>query len=290
MSGWQVRAELEWPDAVTAVPPPGWRWSDACYWVVNSNGVANDPHRRLVKTGGQLHTPLARDAEELAEQCHPLFERLAPVPNYRSAMRVSLRVPQLQHDLAALRTLAEVTRAHLPRLWPRIDPLDALLDGVTGGVAAHKAAHGRLTATLRARHFLMPELGHRARMRAATVAEFAAVEAVPRVGGSRAWSPALRESVDVRAVADNGWITFRCFAQAADAAQLQAAARLATAWVAVALDGGDPDSTVRPLQNGLPRQRRYVHALEQGWLATNFHHHPRRVVAARLAQRGLVTS
>ena len=178
----------------------------------------------------------------------------------------------------------------MPRLWPRIDPLDAMLDGVGSDPAVQKAAHVRLTTTLRARHFLMPEASHRLRMRAGTVAEFAAVEPVPMTGLSRAWSPPVRESLDVRSVADNGWITLRCFAQAADAAQLLAAARLATAWVAVALDGGDPAQVVGPLEGCLPRQRRYCHELEQGWLATNFHHHPRRVVAARLAQRGLVTS
>lgn len=286
-----MRAELEWPDAVTAVPPPGWRWSDQCFWIVNSSGVANDPQRRMVRQGGQLHTPVTASADELAAACHPLFERLAPVPNYRSSMRVSLRVPQLQHDLAALRRVTEFTRAHLPPLWAAVDPVDPLIAGVgeRGDDAARKGAYARLTATLRSRHFLMAEDTHRQRMRAPDVAAFAAVEPVPTAGTSRAWSPPIRESLDVRAVADNGWVTFRCFAQAADAAQLLAAAQLATAWIGAALDGGDPGGAVTPWQARLPRQRRYVHELEQGWLATNFHHHARRVVAARLAARGFVT-
>lgn len=292
MDSWQVRAELEWPDAITAVPPSGWRWSDVCFWIVNSNGVANDPQRRLVKFGGQLHTPVLRDSCELYTQSAPLFERLSPVPNYRSSMRVGVRVPQLQTDLAALKQLADYTRRHLPRLWSRVDPVHGMLDVGVHDHDANKGAHRRLIATLRARHFLMPEADHRLRMTARTVPDFCSVEtlAVPAGRGPRAWSPAMHESVDLRQVSDNGWVTFRCFAQACSARQLQTAARFAVGWIAAALDDVDPGETVRECEDGLPRQKPYVHAMEQGWLATNFHHHPRRVVAVRLAQRGIVTS
>lgn len=280
---WQVRAELEWPDAATVVPPPGWRWSDTCFWVVNSDGVANDPQRRLVKRGGQLHTPVTRSPDDLAAQCAPLFVRLSPVPNYRSSMRVGVRVPDLQDDLDGLKRLAEFTRTHLPRLWLRVDPLEALLDvGDTAGPAVHKGAHARLSATIRARHHLMPEDRHRARMAATRIAAFVAPDkTLNTVTGM------LREAVDVRVAPGNGWVVFRCFAQAASASQVHAAAGFAVDWVRAALHGGDPNRVITKWEPGLPRQLAYAHTLERGWAETNFHHHSRRTVAARLAQRGV---
>ena len=284
---WQVRAEMEWPDAHTVVPPPGWKWSATCFSIVNSDGLANDPQRRLVRYGGQLHTPAAPDPDQLAALTAPMFTRLRPIPNYRAAMRVAVKIPQLRQDLPLLKTVADFTQRHLPRLWSQIDPLDPLLD--LGGVASpieQRAAAARLTATIRSRHYLMPMRAHAQRMNATTLAAFAA-QATTLTPDGRVLPVPLREAVDVRHTPRSGWVVLRCFACPADAEQLRAAAGFAVGWLRHAIDGADPAAVatlVARWSPGLPRQLPYHHGLEMGWRQTNFLHNSRQVVAARLAQ------
>lgn len=287
-SSWQVRAELELPDAPTVASlAPGWRWSPACFWVVNSDGVANDPQRRLVKRGGQLHTAVYRTPGALAQACGPLFGWLAPVPNYRAAMRIEVQVPGLSGDLAAVKQLCEYTRSFLPPLWPQLDPLEPLLEGQEMDALAARAACARLTATIRARHFLVSAHRHRVRMAAGTVEQFTAGEVVPRPDGRPALVMPAQEAVDVRHVAAGDWVTFRHFASTADPVQVEAAAGFAIAWIRAALQGAPATRLVKQFDGALPRQLPFVHRLEKGWAATNFHHHSRRTVAARLAQAGV---
>lgn len=286
-SGWQVRAELELPDAPTiATLPSGWRWSDTCFWVVNSDGVANDPQRRLVRRGGQLNTAAYSSAAELGQACAPLLRDLSPRPNYRAELRIQVRVPGLSQDMPLLKQLCDYTSTFLPPLWPRLDPLDRLLDGQADGLAA-KAAHARLTATIRARHFLLTGHRHKMRMNAATVEEFTGVDAASRPGGRPVYLAPGREAVDVRDVATDDWVTFRHFAGTGETGEVEAAAGFAARWIQAAFDSASATRLAAQFEGWLPRQLPFSHWLEQGWMATNFHHHSRRTVSARLALAGL---
>lgn len=285
----QIRAEMEWPDAHTVVLPTGWRWSDKCFWVVNSDGIACDPQRRLVKFGGQVHTPITSGPDDLASRCAPLFESLMPVPNYRSTMRVSVRLPDLRDDVRALKRLLDYTHRHLPRTWSRVDPLEPMIDlGPAATEAEHRGAHNRLTAAIRARHYLLPSGLHAQRMKATTVHQLLAPEVTVATSTGPVPSP-LRETVDIRHVQSAGWITLRCFAQAADDDQVHAAAGFALAWIKAALSDDDPARPVNVWHRRLPRQLPYRHDLEKGWQATNFYHNSRQSVAARLADMGFGT-
>jgi hypothetical protein len=284
---WLLRAELELPDvAVIASLPKGWRWSDVCFWVVNSDGVANDPQRRLVKRGGQLHTAPYRSPSELAAACQWVFRELAPRVNYRASMRIQVQVPGLAYDLDGLKLLCDYTRRYMPPMWPRLDPLEPLLDLQPDPLAA-KAAHARLTATIRARHFLISARRHEARMNAANVREFTDCEMIVRADRKPAFAMPARESVDVRDIADGNWVTLRCFAQAREMLETESAAGFAQDWIASALNRGDPLRVIGRWQTVLPRQMPFLHRLELGWAQTNFHHNTRRTVAARLGHAGV---
>jgi len=291
---WEVRAEMEWPDAHTVVLPPGWKWSPTCFCVVNSDGIANDPQRRLVRYGGQVNTPAARSIDDLATMTDPLFVRLAPRPNYRAAMRVAVRVPSLRDDLPLLKRICDFTHRNLPRLWPQIDPLDPLLDlGEQASELERRGAAARLTLTIRARHYFVPLRVHAQRMAAPSMAAFTAPPAVAASNGRMLPVP-LREALDVRHSARADWVVLRCFASPADAGQLRAAAGFALGWVRAAAEctgntaeGADPGwlaALAARWAPGLARQMPYHHGLEMGWRHTNFLHNARQVVAARLEQ------
>lgn len=283
--GWLVKAELEWPDVPNGPHSllPGWRWSDVCWWIVNSNGAANDPQRRAVRNGGMVLTPEFGSPQKLADQAGALMEVLKPAVNYRCSMRASVYVPGLAANVGRLQQLAEYTRRHLPPMWNAVDPLRPLASGLDKS----KGAQEFYLAALRKRHYLVSERCHALRMTATDVARFAAAEAPPGLDGSPVKAPLVREALDLRA-ADTGWVTLRCFAHPRTAMELHAAAGFAVDWVHAALAGASsPQQPVMKWISHLPRQLPYDAQLEKSWKYTNFHDNSRRTVLARLAAMGL---
>lgn len=289
---WTYGAELEWPDVDVATRlPPGWAWSKTDYSMVNSagewRGVANDPQRRLVPVGGELNTPPAPGPDALAEAAAPLWGRMRPGRNYRSNLHIHLRIPGIEDHLPVLERLAAYSRTHLPGLWGRIDPLDALTEDQPEGDAAREAA-ARRAHSERSRHHFIPAARHEARKAARTLEEFLAAEVPAGRDGRPAWALEAREAVNLRALRKHGTIEFRCFADPAEPSELHAAAAFAGLWVFAALSDGDPAWPVSTWGAHLPRQRPFELELELGWRATNFQHHKRGEVAALLRERCLV--
>lgn len=280
---WMVRAELELADIRNGaqVLPPRWSWSNECFWVVNSDGVAVDPLRRLVRYGGMVHTATFATPHDLAAACEPLFTQHGAATNYRSSMRIGVFIPGLAGDLAALRQIADYTRRHLPPLWAAVDPLTALFKALPGQ-KKNAAAAARMTATTQNRHFLISERQHQERMAATSAAEFKLAGSIVRMPGQPAAVMNQRECVDLHHAGDTGWVTLRCFPQPGDAAGIYAAASFAIAWLLAALSDDDPQMPVLRWMNELPRQLPFDPVLEKGWAHTNLRHHSRRTVAARL--------
>jgi hypothetical protein len=284
--GWQVKAELEWADVPNGPRSllPGWRWSDVCWWVVNSNGVANDPQRRDVRYGGMVLTAPYSDPDGLAGAASELLGLLRPVVNYRCGMRISVHIPGLSDSLEMLRRLADYTRRHLPPMWSAIDPLKPLLEAQPG--TSVRAASEFQTAAMRKRHYLVSERCHAARMTAPDVPAFLAAETPPGPGGKPARAPVIREALDLRD-AGTGWVSMRCFAQARTPGEIAAAAGFATSWLLAAINGSAPQQPVVRWMDQLPRQLPFNAQLEKGWRYTNFHDNSRRTVLARLATLGV---
>lgn len=287
MSTWTYGAELEWPDADTHAPlPAGWAWSTSDYTIVNTNGIANDPRRELIRYGGELNTPIASSPHQLAERTHELWELLHPGHNYRSNLHIHVRVPEL--TLATLQRIATFTRHHLPAQIPTIDPLSGLLAGHPPGSPHRPHARKRLLHSHQSRHYLLPAKYHHRRMEATTLDQALAAEVPLSAAGRPQWQLRPREAVNLRSLRKHGTIEFRCFAAPANPDEIHAAAQTAHTWLACALDDSDPTVPLTDLSWRLPRQHPYNHALETGWERTNLQRNSRPTVTRYLKERGLL--
>lgn len=265
-----VGAELEWPDVDPQVDlPPGWAWSTTDYTIVNSDGTANDPQRKLFR-GGELNTPPFDHPVTLAAEAAKLWDRLQPGHNYRSNLHVHIGA---EFDLESLKIIADYTRAWLPGLLPVIDPLEPLAEGLSGKERA--AAIKRLKHSRRSRHFFISQDRHMRRMVARTVDQLLACE-VPMSRGKPQWHLAPREAVNLRSLRKHGTIEFRHFAGPQSADELQAACEFAVLWVNAALQDRPPNCG--HLVDRLPKQVRFDHRLELGWERSNLQHNRREAV------------
>lgn len=285
-TGWTFGVELEWPDVDTRTPlPDGWAWSVLDFSIVNSNGTANDPRRKLVRYGGELNSPPYTTPHDMAAATAELWSLLRPGINYRSNLHIHIRVPGLLEDLAALLRLTSFTRLHLPRMIDTLDPLAGLLTGVTDP-AAREGAVKRLKHSKRSRHYFIPEARHQRRLAAPTVMDALYAEYPRHADGSPVWHIGIREAVNVQSLRKHNTVEFRCFAAPTGWRQVLTAAVFARTWLLHAFNEVAPP----PVPIGLPRQLPYDHRLETGWRHTTLDHQRRGVVAARLQQMGLLDS
>jgi hypothetical protein len=283
-AGWTFGAELEWPDVdVRSKLPDGWAWSRTDYTVVGSDGVANDPLRKLVFRSGELNTPVCDSVEELAERVAEVRRQLKPGHNYRSNLHVHVAAPEFA-DVAEVRKLADFSWRMLPGTLKMSDPLNGLFSGLTDedeiAGAKKRAEHSE-----RSRHFFISDARHERRMSEPTVAGM--VEAgVPRrkLDGKPAWALAPREAVNLLSLRKHGTVEFRCFAGDSEDVHVWAAASFCRDWVSAALN--EVEVFELPYFFDLPPQAPFQLKLERGWEWTNFKKNKREVVRERLEAMG----
>lgn len=262
---WTYGAELEWPDVdSTATLPDGWAWSKTDYTIVNSDGTANDPRGKVTTVGGEANTPPVASPAALGAEIAPVWTALAPGFNYRSNLHVHVRIPDI--TLAQVKRIAEFTRAWLPGMLPRLDPLDMLLVGHAGQDRAE--AYHRMQHSERSRHYFIPEHRHLLRMRSIRIEDALAAEVPADRSGRPMWHLAPREAVNLRALRKHGTIEFRCFAAPREPDEVMIAAEFAQDWLVHALLDSDPRPLLDDYEGALPRQARFDPALERGWRET----------------------
>lgn len=268
-----IGVELEWPDVdPEAELLQGWGWSKTDYTIVNSDGTANDPLRKLPVLGGELNSRPYNTPTALARDAETLWRVLRPGHNYRSNLHIHVSG---DWDLAGLKRIASYTRQHLPELLPEVDPLEPLLEGGETPEAVKRYRHSQ-----RSRHYFTSEERHAQRLQASTLEEFLAAECPMSAKGKVQWHLASREAVNFRSLRKHGTIEFRHFAGPRDAIELWGAATWAQAWVDAALADEEP-----PTPELLPRQEVFVARLEDGWKWFNLKDNKRHVVKQRLAER-----
>jgi hypothetical protein len=281
--GWTFGAELEWPDVDARTElGDGWAWSRTDYTVVNSDGVANDPLRKMVLRGGELNTPVCGGADELAERTEEMRERLKPGYNYRSNLHVHVAAAEFA-DIEAIKRIADYTRRLLPGALKMTDPLNGLFTGLTDEEEI-AAARRRARHSERSRHYFVSDRRHELRMEAGGLEDFLRI-GVPSREGKPLWHLDPREAVNFRSLKKHGTIEFRCFAGDRSGKHLWAAASFARDWIAAALN--DSEMFELPYFFDLPQQTTFEDRLERGWAWTNFQHNTRETVRERLTGMGL---
>lgn len=281
--GWTYGAELEWPDVdVRKGIPRDWAWSRTDYTVVNSDGVANDPLRKLILRGGELNTPVCRSPEELAERVAEVRELLKPGHNYRSNLHVHVQAPELG-DLGSVKQIADYSWRLLPGALRMSDPLNGLFTGLLVPEEI-KGAERRRRHSERSRHYFVSRTRHAVRMEAPDLEGMLRAEVPMGKNGKPAWALAPREAVNLRSLRKHGTVEFRCFAGDRRDVHVWAAACFARDWLTAALN--ETEVFELPYFFDLPDQAPFDLRLERGWELTNLRHNKRDVVRMRLQDMG----
>jgi hypothetical protein len=267
-----VRAEL----------PAEWEWSRTDYTVVGSDGIANDPLRKLVLRSGELNTPVCQSPEELAERTAEVRAALRPGHNYRSNLHVHIAPAGREWQLDELKAIADYSRRLLPGALKMMDPLNGLFTGLTDEEEI-TAAKKRMAHSERSRHFFISDARHEARMEALSIDGMLEAE-VPHGKNRPLWHLASREAVNLRSIRKHGTVEFRCFAGDAEDRHVWAAASFVRDWMQAALNGAEMFEL--PYFYDLPVQTAFELRLERGWERTNFQHNRRDVVKERLREMG----
>jgi hypothetical protein len=119
-------AELEFADIDTRGPLPydDVEWDFRDYSICNSNGVANDPKKKLNRYGSEIHIGPKRTPMRLVDLAMDVI-KLHPEANvnWSTNLHVHIRLPGLRDDLKSLKRLAMYIRAFAPSMYERIDPI-----------------------------------------------------------------------------------------------------------------------------------------------------------------------
>lgn len=105
--GWKFRIEYDFSDfPIKRILSDGCQLNSENFSIVNSNGIANDPTGRNYERGGGIVTPWTQTWEEQIDIFRALRKSNPEARiNYRSRLRVEVRIPQLKRDLSRLKLL-----------------------------------------------------------------------------------------------------------------------------------------------------------------------------------------
>lgn len=263
-------AELELADIDTrlGLPPGGFGWDEKDFSMVNSNGIAVDPLRRLYPYGGEVLTPPATTVSDLVEKFQVVMEHFAagppPVVNYRSNLHVHVRIPRLAEDLGSLIDFQSYIHEVLPPVLPTLVPIPEPPPGAPPGARQRFRRRHRSHRT-----FLTPaRLEHQ--LNAPTVEEFFRRE-VPatKAEGRPMWHAQARVAVNLRQLLQTDTVEFRHFPGTTCVEEFRAAVEwcrnFTLAWLE---DVRDLRTLAREVSPRLPRFCPYDDFLEQRYLLT----------------------
>lgn len=118
--------ELEYADIDTRKKlPSGLSWDYKDFSICNSNGLANDPKKKMNFFGSEVHTQPMQDPGQV-EMLTRRFIGTFPEAklNYTTNLHVHIRVPGLRNDLDALKRLETYYHKHGPEMFKAIQPLE----------------------------------------------------------------------------------------------------------------------------------------------------------------------
>jgi hypothetical protein len=211
---WTYGAEHELADydRKNVTLPVGFSLNHKDHTIVNSTGVANDPHDKLHWFGGEINTRPTDTPEEQVVDFEKLLKAIPDAKvNYRSNLHIHIRVPGLQHDLTALKRIQRYIHAHMRRLFEVIQPIAEPSRLQFDSDQAFQGALVRYERMLRSHHTLLPEEKLQHQLGATECKQFFARGVPTSKKGRPLWHLQPRECVNLRQLLDTDTIEFRHF-------------------------------------------------------------------------------
>jgi hypothetical protein len=241
------------------------------YTMVNSCGVAVDPKGLVFHLGGELNTPPTHTPDGQAEH---LATFLAMHPearvNYRSNLHVHVKVPAIEHDLAALKRVSAYCFKHLREVFALIEPIPmpqrrdySASDEMNGAMKRYRRRHKSHQTILTADR-------QRAQMGAETPEEFFAAECPRSHEGKPQWHLTQRCAVNLRHLREDvPTIEFRHFPGTLRPSVVKTCVSWCRDFLVAALEDRPIVALLAEHANSeFPKFEPYQHRLEQGWRKT----------------------
>lgn len=277
--GYTWRCEHEFADTNIRNPlPKGWSRGSECMAIVNSTGIANDPSGKLHHFGGEVNSPPTDTAFGQARLLQAFVEHAPDAKvNYRSNLRIHVKVPGLREDLRRLKRWARFNEYWIPRALPALMPVPEPRreDYEEGAGFVYRGALRHARRCRRLCRFRLTAHRLERQLHATTPEEFFLNEVSLNGSGKPMWFIQPRAAVNLRQLLWTDTVEFRHFPGTLDWRELADAMRWCEIYTAAAMSEWD-----EPVQAGnlafiagkiapkLPRFKGYDHALEIRYRAT----------------------
>ena len=203
---WTFGSEIEAADWDTRKSlPEGCVLDLLDYTIANSNGLANDPKKKINVFGGELSPRVSSSPEEAVEAMIEAYNSIYPYSlNYTCNLHMHVGVPGLIEDLESMKKLVDYIYNNQVELFEEVLPAIPRPD------KSDKPAMLRFRQRNKSHRHKITETIHREKMEATTIDEFEMAHK-PYKNGSFAAANAIRPGVNTNSLFKHGTIEFRHF-------------------------------------------------------------------------------
>lgn len=267
--------ELELPDVDTRVnlPPELAVWDYEDYTIVNSNGLAIDPKKKLNRFGSEVNMTPTSSAESLINNIKELYNIVQTKTNHKCNLHIHVGVEGLSENIELLRKLIRYTFIHEEYIMSKVDPLP---------IPHTDLMKKRIDHLKKSHQFVYPS-SYKQRILQADTLDKIRDSFQPMKDGRRLTHLVKRCGINIRSLWDNGTIEFRHFFGTDNFEEYESAIKWCELYIENALtDQYDPDILLESRSWKFPRMAEWNEQLQLDWEYTNLEKNKRSVVMERL--------
>ncbi len=288
--------ELELGDIDTQIDIPSslgkWDYKDGS--IMNSNGSANDPLKKLNRYGGEIQVKPAKTTLDLTNRVLEIYQLFPKKDfNFTTNLHPHIRIPGLKEDLKTLKKIARYIHSYGAQMFDLIDPIPV-------PVREHndlqfRGAWKRYLRRKRSHHTIPSQRAFEEMMKAKSTEEFYKAHAPKDQSGKPQFHLVQRAGINLMQLwSDTETIEFRCFTMSPDPKKLRSAFRFTRAFLIAVERERSPEKILKRYDPPLQFQKfwPYDYELDQIFQKTNVRHNKREVAEEnyrRLIKQGVLT-
>ena len=268
MRNYTYGIELELADIdTTKVLPEGCSYSSD-FDIVNSNGVAVDPSKKVITYGGEVITPPMNSIESSIAKVSEIFDTFPESNiNHRTMVHIHISWDGLRDDLDAMKKILTYQAVNgmkiIEKIWNHTK--DPKMNRRAWAFQIYDAS-------------VMTGYKYEECLKAQTVEEFRRAHALTK-DGSINWRLTRRHAVNLYSLFKHGTVEFRHFFASKDLYEIRCCFEFVTKYIEEALGSRRPIEEVFAENTHwkFPKESPFSEELENGWQNTNFHFNDKNV-------------
>ena len=195
-----------------------------------------------------------------------------------------VRVPGLSEDLESLKRLLAYIDTNQVAIYEAIEPIPVPVRGDYPSEEAYEGALKRYKRRKVSHQYKVPAARVAEAMEATTVRQFFDAHSKLQANGKRAYGLTTRAGINLLQLQETDTVEFRHFTNTLDVGELSCCFMWVANFIEGALDNASVPELLAAYPYEFPSFMLYNHAMEVGYEYTNFQHHSRKIVSARIAE------